>query len=158
MVYVVLITGVNKDHLVIGSIRNTPTALAEVEAVKAFPTAEGTKLMLVHIESTSPTDAADAIQTIKDAGVKHLDLVEMIATYQYNTIGPLMLFQACRPLLQEATSPKWISISTGGASITRIGSIRSWDGPAYAAAKAALNWMTRYGNSLLMWLTLADTS
>lgn len=103
------------------------------------------------------------MKEVQDSGIDHLDLVianaggtpvpttpfesvtadEMIRDYQVNAIGPFMLFQACRPLLQRATLPKWISISTGGASITLLGKIRGWDGAAYAAAKAALNWITR---------------
>jgi norsolorinic acid ketoreductase len=151
------------NHLVIGSIRESAAASSQVKELQSFPAAEGSKLLLVKIESTSPTDAALAIQTVKDAGVEHLDLVianaggsplpttplksvdaqEMTTVYQVNAVGPLMLFQACRPLLQKAQSPKWISISTGGGSITLMGTIRSWDGSSYAAAKAALNWITR---------------
>ncbi|KAI0150150.1 NAD(P)-binding protein [Xylariaceae sp. FL1272] len=176
MVIVVLVTGVNKgigngfvkaylskrDHTVIGSIRESAST-SEVEELKQFPAAEGSELLLVNIESASPTDAAKAIQEIQKAGIDHIDLVianagggpipttplesvtsqEMITTYQVNAVGPLMLFQACRPLLQKAESPKWASISTGGGSITLMGQIRSWDGTSYAAAKASLNWITR---------------
>ncbi|KAI0106223.1 NAD(P)-binding protein [Nemania sp. FL0031] len=198
MVYVVFITGVNKErifiqwllgigkgfaqaylsrpnHLVIGSIRDTATASSQAEELQSFPAAEGSKLLLVNIESTSPTDAVSAIQTVKDAGVDHLDLVianaggsplpttpiesvdaqEMTTVYQVNAVGPLMLFQACRPLLQKAQSPKWISISTGGASITLMGTIRSWDGSSYAAAKAALNWITRAIHFSQEWIIAA---
>ncbi|KAI1128458.1 NAD(P)-binding protein [Nemania abortiva] len=176
MTFVVLITGVNKgigngfvraylsrpNHTVIGSIRKSATS-SEVEQLKSFPVAEGSKLLLVNIENTSPDHPALALQIAKDAGVDHLDLVianaggsplpttplesvsaeEMVEVYQVNAVGPLMLFQACLPLLKNATSPKWISISTGGGSITLMGQVRSWDGSSYAAAKAALNWITR---------------
>ncbi|KAI1360509.1 NAD(P)-binding protein [Xylaria arbuscula] len=189
MVYVVMISGVNKgigkgfaqaylsrpDHLVIGSIRDTATASSQAEELHSFPAAAGSKLLLVNIESTSPTDAAAAIQTIRDAGVDHLDLVianaggsplpttpiesvdaqEMTTVYQVNAVGPLMLFQACRPLLQKAACPKWISVSTGGGSITLMGTIRSWDGSSYAAAKAALNWITRAIHFSQEWIIAA---
>ncbi|KAM0818262.1 putative NAD(P)-binding protein [Seiridium cardinale] len=177
MAYVVFISGVNKgigkgfaeaylsrpNHIVIGSIRETAASSPGVAELRSFPAAEGSKLQLVTIESTSPTDAANALKEVADSGIDHLDLVvanaggapvpttpfesveahEMIREYQVNAVGPLMLFQACRPLLQKAVEPKWISISTGGGSITLMGKIRSWDGAAYAAAKAALNWITR---------------
>lgn len=134
-----------------------------MEELKGFSAADGSRLLLVKIENTSPTDAQQALQVVRSEGIDHIDIVisnaggsplpttpldmvtaeEMTTTYQVNAIGPLMLFQACRPLLQKASAPKWVSISTGGGSITLMGKIRSWDGTSYAAAKAALNWLTR---------------
>ncbi|KAI1307125.1 NAD(P)-binding protein [Xylaria venustula] len=177
MASVVLISGVSKgigkgfaeaylsrpNHTVIGTIRDSATSSPEVKELGSFPTADGSKLLLVRIENTSPTDAVTALEIVKEAGIDHLDIVvanaggspipttplesvtaqEMTTTYQVNAVGPLMLFQACHPLLQKAQSPKWASISTGGGSITLMGTIRSWDGSSYAAAKAALNWITR---------------
>ncbi|KAI2463061.1 NAD(P)-binding protein [Annulohypoxylon bovei var. microspora] len=151
------------QHIVIGSIRESASSAPGVEELKAFPAADGSKLLLVTIESTSPTDPQQAFQVVKSEGIEHLDIVianaggsplpttpldrvtaeEMTTMYQVNAVGPLMLFQACRPLLQKASTPKWVSISTGGGSITLMGKIRSWDGASYAAAKAALNWLTR---------------
>ncbi|KAI1415348.1 NAD(P)-binding protein [Hypoxylon sp. FL1857] len=186
MATVVFITGVSRGigngfakaylsrphHIVIGSIRESATLAPGVEELKAFLAADGSKLLLVTIESTSPTDPQQALQVVKSEGIEQLDIVianaggspippmpfdrvtaqEMTATYQVNAVGPLMLFQACRPLLQKASAPKWVSISTGGSSITLTGKIRSWDGPAYAAAKAALNWITRAIHFTNEWL------
>ncbi|KAI1262706.1 NAD(P)-binding protein [Xylariaceae sp. FL1019] len=177
MPFVILITGVSRgigngfakaylsrpDHIVIGSIRNSAKSSPGVNELQCYPAAEGSRLLLVEIESASPTDAAVALRSVQDAGIEHIDLVianaggcplpttpfdivtaeEMTTMYQVNAVGPLMLFQACRPFLLKATSPKWASVSTGGASITLMGKIRSWDGTSYAAAKAALNWITR---------------
>ncbi|GAW16748.1 hypothetical protein ANO14919_061850 [Xylariales sp. No.14919] len=188
MAFVVLISGVSKgigkgfaqaylsrpNHTIIGTIRESAASSPEVKELQSFPAAEGSKLLLVQIESASPTDAATALQTVKDAGIDHLDIVianaggspipttplesvgfqEMTTTYQVNAVGPLMLFQACRPLLQKAQSPKWASISTGGGSITLMGTIRSWDGSSYAAAKAALNWITRAIHFTNEWLVV----
>ncbi|ETS85991.1 hypothetical protein PFICI_04016 [Pestalotiopsis fici W106-1] len=134
-----------------------------VAELRSYPAAQGSRLIFITIESRSLTDAAKALKVVADAGIDHLDLVianaggtpvpttpfesvsadEMIRDYQVNAVGPLMLFQACRPLLLKAASSKWISISTGGGSITLMGTIRSRDGAAYVAAKAALNWITR---------------
>ncbi|KAI1209223.1 NAD(P)-binding protein [Annulohypoxylon truncatum] len=159
-------------HIVIGSIRKSASSASGVEELKNFPAADGSKLLLVTIESTSPTDPEQALQVVKSEGVEHLDIVianaggsplpttpldrvtaeEMTTVYQVNAVGPLMLFQACRPLLQKASKPKWVSISTGGGSITLMGKIRSWDGTSYAAAKAALNWLTRAIHFTNEWL------
>ncbi|KAI6082016.1 NAD(P)-binding protein [Hypoxylon rubiginosum] len=162
------------QHTVIGSIRESAASAPGVEELKAFPAADGSKLLLVTIENTSPSDPQQALQVVKSHGIEHLDLVianaggsplpttpldrvtaeEMTTTYQVNAVGPLMLFQACRPLLQKASSPKWVSISTGGGSISLMGKIRSWDGTSYAAAKAALNWLTRAIHFTNEWLVV----
>ncbi|KAI0023104.1 NAD(P)-binding protein [Xylariomycetidae sp. FL0641] len=184
--FVVLISGVTRgigkgfvehylkrpDHIVVGTIRDSPTTPANVEELRSFPKAAGTELLLVKIESASPTDPAKAVQELRDQGIEHLDLVianaggtpvpapplesvtydDMIRDYHVNAIGPFMLFQACRPLLQKAESPKWISVSTGGASKGLMGKIHSWDGTSYASAKAALNWITRAIHFTSEWL------
>jgi NAD(P)-dependent dehydrogenase (short-subunit alcohol dehydrogenase family) len=118
------------NHIVIGSIRESAASSPGVAELRAFPPAGGSRLQLVTIESKSPTDAGNALREVADSGIDHLDLVianaggtpvpttpfesveahEMIREYQVNVVGPLMLFQACRPLLQKADSPKWISI------------------------------------------------
>ncbi|KAI1443536.1 NAD(P)-binding protein [Annulohypoxylon stygium] len=160
------------QHIVIGSIRESAASAPGVEELKGFSAADGSRLLLVKIENTSPTDAQQALQVVRSEGIDHIDIVisnaggsplpttpldmvtaeEMTTTYQVNAIGPLMLFQACRPLLQKASAPKWVSISTGGGSITLMGKIRSWDGTSYAAAKAALNWLTRAIHFTNEWL------
>ncbi|OTA95888.1 hypothetical protein M434DRAFT_168630 [Hypoxylon sp. CO27-5] len=160
------------QHIVIGSIRETAASASGVEELKAFAAAEGSRLLLVTIENTSPTDPQQALQVVKSEGIEHLDIVianaggspipttsldrvtaeEMTTVYQVNAVGPLMLFQACRPLLQKAPTPKWVSISTGGSSITLTGQIKSWDGSSYAAAKVALNWLTRAIHFTNEWL------
>ncbi|KAI0113814.1 hypothetical protein F4776DRAFT_666979 [Hypoxylon sp. NC0597] len=160
------------QHIVIGSIRQSAALAPGVEELKVFPAADGSKLLLVTIENISPTDPEKALQVVKSEGIEHLDIVisnaggsplpttpldrvtaeEMTTTYQINAVSPLMLFQACRPLLQKTTSPKWVSISTGGGSISLMGQIRSWDGTSYAAAKAALNWLTRAIHFTNEWL------
>ncbi|KAI0892211.1 NAD(P)-binding protein [Annulohypoxylon nitens] len=160
------------QHIVIGSIRESAASAPGVEELKGFSAADGSRLLLVNIENTSPTDAQQALEVVRSEGIDHIDIVisnaggsplpttpldmvtaeEMTTTYQVNAIGPLMLFQACRPLLQKASAPKWVSISTGGGSITLMGKIRSWDGTSYAAAKAALNWLTRAIHFTNEWL------
>ncbi|KAI1161703.1 NAD(P)-binding protein [Nemania serpens] len=159
MALVVLISGVSKgigkgfaqaylsrpNHIVIGTIRESAASSPEVKGLESFPAADGSRLLLVRIESTSPTDAATALQTIRDAGINHLDIVIANAGGSPIPTTPLesVAFQEMTTTYQVNASPKWASISTGGGSITLMGTIRSWDGSSYAAAKAALNWITR---------------
>jgi NAD(P)-dependent dehydrogenase (short-subunit alcohol dehydrogenase family) len=148
------------NHTVIGSIRDD--ASPEVAELRAFAPAEGSKLILIHIESKEPEDAVKAIKEVKAMGIRYIDVAianaggsppiqsmdsvsasSMVDAFETNALGPLLLFQACKPLLKASKrKPKWVSISTGGGSIGLIGEIRSYIGPAYGASKAALNWLT----------------
>jgi NAD(P)-dependent dehydrogenase (short-subunit alcohol dehydrogenase family) len=144
----------------IGSIRDDTTA--EVAELKSFPTANGTKLLLVHIDSGSLDDPKKALAKIQQAGIDHIDVVianaggcptpvhldsverkDLISCFEVNAAAPLLLFQTFKPLLQRASSPKWIVISTSAGSVGYIGVIGSHILPAYGASKAALNWLTQ---------------
>jgi NAD(P)-dependent dehydrogenase (short-subunit alcohol dehydrogenase family) len=54
-----------------------------------------------------------------------------------NYIGPLVLFQATLPLLKASKFPKFIPISSRGASST--GALLALGTSCYASVKAALN-------------------
>ncbi|KAI1398672.1 NAD(P)-binding protein [Hypoxylon fuscum] len=180
---VVLITGVGKgigaslariylgrpNHVVIGSIRDD-TKVAEL---KSFPTASGTYLLLVHIDSGSLDDPKEALAKIQQAGVDHIDVViasaggyptpvpldsverkDLMSCFEVNAAAPLLLFQTFKPMLQKASAPKWIVISTSAASVGYIGVIGSHILPAYGASKAALNWLTQSIHFTNEWLTV----
>ena len=143
-----------------GSIRDE--SKPEIATLKDAETAAGSKLLLVHIESTSFTDTAKAFEVVVQSGIDHVDIIvanaggcphvqpldavdakDMISNFHVNAVAPLVLFQSFKPLLQKSKrSPKWISVSTGGGSISLMESVRSWVGPAYGASKEALNWIT----------------
>ena len=143
-----------------GSIRDE--SKPEIATLKDAETAPGSKLLLVLIESTSFTDTAKAFEVVVQSGIDHVDIIvanaggcphvqpldavdakDMISNFHVNAVAPLVLFQSFKPLLQKSKrSPKWISVSTGGGSISLMESVRSWVGPAYGASKAALNWIT----------------
>jgi len=113
------------NHTVIGSVRDSSTpSVAELKSTKP---ASGSKLLLVHIESTSPDDPKKALTNIEAAGIEHIDIVfanaggsppvvgvetvsskDMISSFQINALGPLLLFQTLRPLLQKSKDPKWV--------------------------------------------------
>ncbi|OTA97782.1 hypothetical protein M434DRAFT_26518 [Hypoxylon sp. CO27-5] len=148
------------NHIVVGSIRDE--SKPEISTLKNAKVAPGSRLLLVHIESTSFTDTANALNAVVESGIDHVDIIianaggsphvqpldvvdakDMISNFHVNAVAPLVLFQTFKPLLQKSRrSPKWISVTTGGGSISLMESIRSWVGPAYGASKAALNWIT----------------
>jgi norsolorinic acid ketoreductase len=147
---VVLITGANRgigkgimelylkkpNHTVIAAIRDPthPTA----EAMTQIPiSAAGTKLHLVKIEATSPTDPIDAVNELAFRGIHHIDIIianagialgwekvrdtnpEIIQKHvNVNFYGFLYLYQGFRNLLKEATDPKWVTIGSGAAYLT----------------------------------------
>ncbi|KAK3308327.1 uncharacterized protein B0T15DRAFT_390570, partial [Chaetomium strumarium] len=78
---------------------------------------------------------------------------DLIETFQVNALGPLLLFQAIRPLLQKSTAaPKWISISSAIGSIGFMPNYHSHYAPAYGISKAALNWITMAAHCGNPWL------
>ncbi|KAK2017321.1 NAD(P)-binding protein [Colletotrichum eremochloae] len=170
---VVLVTGVNKgigrglieqylsrpNHTVIGSVRDSKAPAAQ--ELKSLPTAEGSKLVLVSIESTSPIDPQQAVKDIEAAGIDHVDVVianagysptpappdvvdiqDLIDSLQINTVAPVRLFQAVKPLLEKSSSPKWVSVSSAAASIANLEVHNAAFVSAYGISKAGQDWFT----------------
>ncbi|KAI1499770.1 hypothetical protein F5X99DRAFT_388565 [Biscogniauxia marginata] len=157
-------------HIVIGSVRDTNSP--NLDDLKASPTGEGSKLVFVHIESTSPDDPKKAAEDIKAQGIDHIDVVianaggsppvvpldevghkDMITAFQTNVCGPLGTFQAFKPLLQKSAKPKWVSISSIGSSLAIMPQMRTDLTPAYGTSKAGLNWITLAIYCANEWLT-----
>ncbi|KAL4871111.1 hypothetical protein BDV12DRAFT_164807 [Aspergillus spectabilis] len=157
------------NHLVIGAVRN-PDATTELQAL---PTAAGTKLLLVAIENSNREHPAKALETIKVAGVTHIDIFianagtippfrsvddvtpeDLLSAYEINATSALLLFQTFKPLLQAARQPKWVSTSTFGSSFALMGKIGGHATPAYGASKAALNWLTEAIHYSQEWLVV----
>jgi len=160
------------NHTVIGSVRDKESPLAK--ELQTLPTGEGSKILVVKIENTSTTDPTEAVKELKAAGVNHLDIVianaggnstivsvpldlvsaeEMKQTFETNAIGPLLLYQAVKPLLiKSSNSPKFVPITTIWGSIKNLPKYRAERAPAYGASKAGLNWLTVAAHSANDWL------
>ncbi|KUJ17522.1 NAD(P)-binding protein [Mollisia scopiformis] len=151
---------------VIGSTRK------ESAELKSLPTATGSKLLLVTIESTSPKDPKNAVKDIEAAGIHHIDIIianagvsppvhpletveleTMLSTFKINALGPLALFQASKHLMEKSSNPKWVSISSAAGSINGMEGFGSYVAPAYCVSKAALNWITLSAHCGNKWLT-----
>ncbi|KAL7619548.1 hypothetical protein AAE478_010088 [Parahypoxylon ruwenzoriense] len=93
---------------VLGSIRDD--AALGVTELRAFPKGNGSRLLLVKIESFSPTDANNTVKEMKAAGIDHIDILipntgvsppvdplEMVdprvvaSTFHINALGSLSL-------------------------------------------------------------------
>jgi norsolorinic acid ketoreductase len=146
------------NNIVIAGVRDT-TKTASIEAIALGP---GSKIIIVKIDSLSTTDPTALVATLTKHFITHLDVVianagianywgpaittpgeELETHFKVNTVGTLLLFQAIAPLLHKSTTtPKFIAISTGIASITDMEQIPV-PGLAYGTSKAALNYVMR---------------
>ncbi|KAI1389443.1 uncharacterized protein F4822DRAFT_200353 [Hypoxylon trugodes] len=190
MATTVLITGANRgigrglseaylsrpNHLVFAAVRdfNSPT----VASLKAFPTAEGSSVAFVKIESTSETDADDAAKAIQEYGVDHLDIVianssisgafsriegidikDLRAMFENNTYPVVALYKAVYPFLKKTAelkgpgSPKFVAITTNAASILNLEENIPFILGSYGASKCAVNYLVRRAQYETEWLT-----
>ncbi|RHZ66787.1 uncharacterized protein CDV56_109545 [Aspergillus thermomutatus] len=165
----VLITGANRgigkgilelylkkpDHTVIAANRDPshPTS----QALADLPRADGTTLVIVKIDATSPTDPAAAVKELATKGIHHVDIlianaaiallwptvaevkVEDIQKHiDVNVYGFIYLYQAFRNLLKRAEDPKnFIPMKNA----------------AYAPTKAVQHWYTKAISAEDPWLT-----
>ncbi|KGO46236.1 Glucose/ribitol dehydrogenase [Penicillium expansum] len=138
------------NHTVIAANRDpshpTSTALADL------PKAEGTTLEVIKLDALSPTDPATAVKALAAKGITHIDIlianagialswpkvsevkVEEIQKHiDVNVYGFIHLYQAFRPVLKEAHTPKLVT----------IGNFLPLQNGAYASSKVALHWYTK---------------
>ncbi|KAI0434029.1 hypothetical protein F5Y09DRAFT_297529 [Xylaria sp. FL1042] len=147
------------NHTVIGSVRDKTSSTAE--ELKAVAPAAGSRLILVKIDGTNFSDAAEAIKEAEAAGVDHIDIAisvvggagglspldkvtpeEVTNAVNLNAIGPLALYQAAKPLLDKSQAPKWVGITSAVGSIGNMENFKAHVAPAYGIGKASLNWIT----------------
>jgi norsolorinic acid ketoreductase len=148
------------NHIVIAAVRDP--AKPDSQALKSLPVSSDSKLITVKIDSSSDTDAKEAIQSLQSThAINKLDVVianagicefhgsAFQASIQslrdhlnVNTVGALIIFQATWRLLQVAASPKFVTMSS---TLGSIGTEKAFPTPsiAYGSSKAALNWLTK---------------
>jgi norsolorinic acid ketoreductase len=148
------------NSIVIGSVRDTSADSAK--GLSSLPAGEGSKAIIVKIDSLSETDASSAVELLKTSHditkldvviansgiakdispVKEVRLSEVRDHFEVNTIGPIGVFQATSPLLEAANKPKFVVVSSHGGS---IGDMETEPFPlsAYGASKTAINYIVR---------------
>jgi norsolorinic acid ketoreductase len=140
-------------HTVFAGARNPSKAAALNELASANP-----NIHVVQLEATSASDAQAAAKTVSEitggldvvianAGIANnwqpvveVDLDSLNEHFQVNAVGPLILFQAFYPLLLKRQTRKFITVSTGAASIGQTVPVAD---TVYGSSKAALNFITR---------------
>lgn len=146
---------------VLAAVRNPDSD--DSQSLQNLTAATGSRVILLKVDSTSDTDALEAIEFVKSQGITAIDTVVANAgtftpdAYQpvaevglahvkdhldINTVGPVRLFQAVFPLLKKSQNAKFLVISS---LVGTIGGLKDIPYPnaAYGASKAAVNFFTR---------------
>lgn len=136
-------------------------------ALNELPRADGARLIVVKLDSRDAFGAKAAVKQLRsEHKIDHLDVVIANAAinnhpglvaeisaetmedhFKVNTIGPITLFQAVRPLLEASKTgnPVFVPVTSGLGSIAgqdQLVGLPPFSSP-YGATKAALNWFTR---------------
>lgn len=144
----ILITGTNRgigkgfvetlltrpDHIIIAAVRDLGTS----PSLAQIPVAKGSRLVIVKIDATIESDAANAVKELlnNEQAIDHLDVVianagfcnkwpfiadlkidDMLDCLRPNVFGLVWLYQATRDLLNKSANPKWVTIGSTGGSI-----------------------------------------
>ncbi|KAF7982426.1 hypothetical protein HWV62_28551 [Athelia sp. TMB] len=156
--------GLTKSYLlranttVIAAVRD-PTNTSTVESLQQLKAGPGSKIIIVKIDSSSATDAGEAVRLLRsEHGIAELDVVianagicnhlalgpvseasieEIRSHFEVNTIGPLVLFQATVPLLEASKNGKFIALSDSASDLMTDPFM------VYGTSKAALNFILR---------------
>ncbi|EQL01321.1 Nor-1 [Ophiocordyceps sinensis CO18] len=175
----VLITGANRgdrrNHTVIAAVRNV-----DGTTLREYKPAEGSKLIVVKIENTSRSDAADAVEQVIKEGITSLDIVianaginpldallevkdmdveQLHHLFDVNTFSFVSLFKAVHPLLKATAdsqgrgAPKLVAISSYTGQIVDMEATIPARVGSYGVSKLGLNYLVRRAHFENPWLT-----
>jgi norsolorinic acid ketoreductase len=105
--------------------------------VQSVPRGESSNLIVVKVDSKSPTDPAAAVEILQtEHGINHLDVVIANAGIsddfstvhevpipvirehvEVNGYGPIYLYQSVYPLLKKSTKPTFVGVGSPLGSI-----------------------------------------
>ena len=143
------------SNVVIAAVRNPGKA----EALNAFA-ASHKNVTVIELDTSSEPSIAASVRQLP-AAVSHIDLLwnnaglmgaphqlpettaeEVDAVLRVNVTGPLIVVKHYAALLQKASEPKVVNLSTGLGGSGLAGSVAQWGSLPYGASKAALNFLT----------------
>ncbi|KAF2802283.1 putative short chain-type dehydrogenase, partial [Mytilinidion resinicola] len=144
------------SNTLIAAVRDT----AGSQGLLTVPKGQGTKVILVKIDSASKTDAYDAITSLRAQGIDHVDVVisaagvaklntiedmpleEYEEVLMVNAISVMVLYKATLPLLRQADrgngGPRFAFISAAGGSLNEMPKY-PYPNASYASSKALAN-------------------
>jgi norsolorinic acid ketoreductase len=148
------------NTIVVAGVRNPSDESSK--SLASLTPGLGSKIIIVAIDSNIESSAKQAISILEaQHGITKLDTVianagiskyygpatitpisEVREHFDVNVIGTLVLFQATWHLLKLSSSPMFVALSTGVASIGDMESI-PLPATAYGISKVAVNYMVR---------------
>ena len=151
---------VRPNTTVIAAVRD-PSA-PSAQSLQSLRTTPSSKVIVVKVDSRSPTDAAAAVQKLEDQGIiTYVDVVIANAGIsndfstvhevpipvlqehvEVNGYGPIYLFQAVYPLLKKSRKPIFVGVGSPLGSIGGM-ELRPYPNAAYGPSKAILHWTVR---------------
>ncbi|KAB8216863.1 hypothetical protein BDV33DRAFT_178224 [Aspergillus novoparasiticus] len=149
-----------EDTTVIAAIRDV--SAENTKELRSLQKGSGSQLILVSLSLDIPSSATEAISEIQTQHhIEHIDIVlsnagicnhwgpvvdmtdaDVFSHFDVNALGPLRLFRATAPLLQNASQPKFIYTSTLMASLGEMERLPSL-ATAYGMSKVAGNYLVR---------------
>lgn len=143
-------------------------------ALNDLPRAQNSEIIVLKLDCASTTDAAAAVKELQSVhGLSHLDVVvanaaiaanygpastmqleHLQAHMMTNTYSVLLLFQATRPLLQQAApgQAKFVFIGAPISTITEMEGCARAPLAAYGVTKLAANYLVRKFHFENKWL------
>ena len=115
---------------------NRDPSHASSRSLSELSTGSGSKLIVIKSNASVETDPFDAVKELEKQGIDHIDLVIANAAVGYmyplvrdlkiadlqahlepNVFGVVRLFQATRPLLLRAETPKWVTMGSSAGCL-----------------------------------------
>ncbi|OQE43135.1 hypothetical protein PENCOP_c003G08279 [Penicillium coprophilum] len=135
---------------------------ASSQSLESLSKNDSSRLIVVKIDSKSPTDPAAAVETLQtEHGIDQIDVVIANAGIcedlspiseisvpvihehiEVNAYGPIYLFQAAYPLLKKGKKPTFVGVGSPLGSIAGMEQ-RPYSCAAYGSSKAMLHWIVR---------------
>jgi norsolorinic acid ketoreductase len=154
---------------VIAAVRDVEKSTEDLNSVQI---GEGSKLIIVKIDSLSENDPSYAVAELKskykiakvDVLISNAGILKVMAStletsaqdvrdhMEVNTIAPLNLIKAFKPLLETSPTPKFFVITAHLGSIADMENL-PFPTFAYGASKAAANYLVRKIHFENPWLT-----
>lgn len=155
---------------VIAAVRDLAHETAQ--SLSQLPRGEGSDLIVTRIDAGSNESIREAIGQISSKGIEVLDVVisnagvgevtgplaetslDVIKNYvQVNAYAPLELFKSALPLLEKASKPKFLVITSVGGSFQLMNT--ALPTAAYGASKALANyfvkWLSKEHQDIVVW-------
>ncbi|PYH88209.1 NAD(P)-binding protein [Aspergillus ellipticus CBS 707.79] len=152
------------NHTILATIRTLPTP-PEIHPHYTLPKAKTTTLHILPLENTLPESFPTLLTILTSTlAIKSIDIViansgicpepgtpatvsldAVAESFEVNTLGTMRLFQTARGLLEKSTvegGPKWVTVSTGAASLGLFGVHRAGWLAGYGVGKVGLGWFT----------------